>query len=99
MKEAIVLAESQLWFYLKNFQFGNELLNIERSALNDSQELVAIANRRLAIGKSTFIESIETQRILEESQNRFILALFNLKVSEINLLKLTGGLINYGVKD
>jgi len=99
MKEAIVLAESQLWFYLKNFQFGNDLLNIERSALNDSQELVNIANRRLAIGKSTFIENIETQRILEESQNRYILALFNLKVSEINLLKLTGGLINYGVKD
>lgn len=94
MKEAIVLAESQLWFYLKNFQLGNELLNIEKSALNDCKELVSISNKRLASGKSTFIESIETQRILEETQNRYIFALFNLKVSEINLLKLTGGLLN-----
>ena len=52
-----------------------------------------IAMQRYSLGKSQLLENIETQKILEEAQSRYINALYNLKVSEINLMKLAGVLV------
>ncbi len=92
-KEATNQAESQLWFYFRNFEFGRLLLEGEASSVKDCEELVNIALQRYTLGKSSLLENIETQKILEEAQSRYISALYNLKASEINLLRVTGMLI------
>jgi outer membrane protein TolC len=92
-KEATAQAEALLWLHFRNYELGRILLEGERQSVSDCEELVKIAWQRYSIGKSQLLENIETQRILEEAQSRYITALYNLKVSEINLMKVTGLMI------
>ena len=92
-KEATAQADAFLWLHFRNFELGKLLLQGERQSVTDCEELVKIAMQRYSLGKSQLLENIETQKILEEAQSRYINALYNLKVSEINLMKLAGVLV------
>jgi outer membrane protein TolC len=48
---------------------------------------------RYKVGKANLLETIETQKILEDAQVRYIEALFAIKMSETDLLKANGSLI------
>jgi outer membrane protein len=75
------------------FLTNKKIVELEKQNLTDAKELVFIAMERYRIGKSSLIETKEAQRTLEESQVRFINALYNLKKAETELLRANGGLV------
>lgn len=75
--------------YLRNKQ----IVELEKRNLADSKELITVSLERYKIGKSNLLETIETQKNLEDAQVRFIQALYNMKLAETDLLKSNGLLI------
>lgn len=75
--------------YLRNKQ----IVELEKRNLADSKDLLTVSLERYKIGKSNLLETIETQKNLEDAQVRFIQALYNMKLAETDLLKSNGLLI------
>lgn len=75
--------------YLRNKQ----IVELENRNLSDSKDLITVSLERYKIGKSNLLETIETQKNLEDVQVRYIQALYNMKLAETDLLKSNGLLI------
>lgn len=75
--------------YLRNKQ----IVELENRNLSDSKDLITVSLERYKIGKSNLLETIETQKNLEDAQVRYIQALYNMKLAETDLLKSNGLLI------
>lgn len=69
------------------------LANLEQKNLAVAEENVNIALERYRVGKSNPIEIREAQNNAVDAQIRYIEALNTIKIAEIELLRLTGGLL------
>lgn len=76
------------------FLMNKQILELEQQNLKDSQELLNISLERYKIGKSNLLETIEVQKNLEDTQIRYIEALYNIKLAETLLLKENGSLVS-----
>ena len=72
---------------------NKKLAELELQNLKDARELVNVSLERYKIGKANFLETIETQKNLEETQTRYINALYAVKIAETELLKVNGSLV------
>jgi outer membrane protein len=77
----------------QSFLTNKKILELEKQNLADSKEVLDVSLERYKIGKTNLLETIETQRNLEEAQTRYINALYSVKKAETELLKTNGGLI------
>lgn len=77
----------------KDYQLNKRTLQLEEENIGLVRENLFIARERYRLGISTFLEMREAQRSLEEASNRLIQARYNTKVSEIELMRLRGDLV------
>lgn len=75
------------------FQMNKQIVELEKQNLTDSKEVLDVSLERYKIGKTNLLETIETQKNLEEAQVRYIEALYNMKMAEAVLLKANGTLV------
>lgn len=76
-----------------NYDNAKKILSIEEENIGLAKENVYIALEGFKRGVTTFIELRTAQQSLEEAYTRLISARYNTKVSETELLRLSGGLI------
>jgi len=75
------------------FLLHKKIVEMELQNLVDSKEVLEISLERYRVGKANLLETIETQKNLEDAQARYINALYNIKLSEANLLRVNGTLV------
>jgi outer membrane protein TolC len=69
------------------------IVDLELQNLKDSKEVQLVSLERYKIGKSNLLETIETQKNLEDAQVRYINALYAIKLAETELLRTNGSLV------
>jgi outer membrane protein len=77
----------------KNFLLNKQIVGLELQNLKDSKEVLDVSIERYKIGKANLLETIETQKNLEDAQTRYINALYAIKVAETELLRANGSLV------
>jgi outer membrane protein TolC len=77
----------------KSYLLNKEIVALERQNLIDSKEVLNVSLERYKIGKANLLETIETQKNLEDAQTRYIEALYAIKIAETELLRANGSLI------
>ena len=77
----------------KSYLLNKEIVDLEKQNLIDSKEVLNVSLERYKIGKANLLETIETQKNLEDAQIRYIEALYAIKIAETELLKVNGSLI------
>ncbi len=77
----------------KSYLLNKEIVDLERQNLIDSREVLNVSLERYKIGKANLLETIETQKNLEDAQTRYIEALYAIKIAETELLRANGSLI------
>lgn len=78
----------------QNYQMAKSLAEIENSNTKVAEENLNIASERFRLGQSTsYLELREAQRTFEDAQVRKLNAQYEAKISEINILQLTGTLL------
>ena len=85
--------DGQVYNSYKTYLLNKEILELEKQNLSDSKEVLTISMERYKVGKANLLETIETQKNLEDAQVRYIEALFAIKMAETDLLKANGSLI------
>ncbi len=89
---AIVMVGVRVAF--TNYQNSIQVLRIEEENISLAKENVTIALEGFRRGNTTFIELRTAQQSLADAYNRLIAARFNAKISETELLRLHGSLVN-----
>ncbi|MCW3075774.1 MAG: hypothetical protein JWO32_383 [Bacteroidetes bacterium] len=77
----------------QSYVTNKKIMELEKLNLADSKEVLDVSLERYKVGKANLLETIETQKNLEDAQTRFINALYNVKQAETELLRANGGLI------
>ncbi len=77
----------------KDYDLYKRALALEEQNLILVRENISIARERYRLGISTFIEMREAQQSLADANNRLIQARYNIKIAEIELLRLRGDLV------
>jgi outer membrane protein TolC len=77
----------------KSFLLNRQIVNMEMQNLADSKEVQTISLERYKVGKANLLETIETQKNLEDAQVRYINALYAIKIAEAELLRVNGSLV------
>jgi len=90
---AKALIELQLFSTFKKYQDDTKLLFFEEENVDLVKEAVGIALERFKIGSSNSLELKEIQKSYDEALTRLADARYNAKVSETNLMKLSGAII------
>ena len=85
--------DGQVYNSYKTYLLNKEILELEKQNLSDSKEVLSISMERYKVGKANLLETIETQKNLEDAQVRYIEALFAIKMAETDLLKANGSLV------
>jgi len=107
VKESNILALNQKYFTqqtqlqvdavvynnYKTFLLNKSIVDLEIQNLKDSREVQTVSLERYRIGKSTLLETIETQKNLEDAQLRYVNAIYAMKVAEAELLRVNGSLV------
>ena len=75
------------------YQFDKELLEFEEENKSIAEENLAISLEKFRLGGSTILELNEAQRTLDTALNRLVNAQYNIKISELELLRLSGSLV------
>jgi outer membrane protein len=92
MEEEIKFLETALFAEFKNYTSALELVDLENENLQLAEEAVEIALEQFRLATITSVEMRETQNILFDTENRLIDAQFEAKLSETELLRLSGTL-------
>lgn len=87
------LVDGEVYNSYKSFQLNKQILDLEKQNLIDSKEVLTVSVERYRIGKTNLLETIETQKNLEDAQSRYIQALYNMKIAEAALMKANGSLV------
>ena len=82
-----------VYFNYKTYLLNKQIVALELQNLKDSKEVLDVSLERYKIGKANLLETIETQKNLEDAQTRYINALFAIKVAETELLRANGSLV------
>lgn len=85
--------DAMVYINYQAFLLNKQILEMEMQNLADAQEVQMVSLERYKVGKSAFIETIQTQKALEDAQTRYINALYSMKISETELLKANGMLV------
>ena len=85
--------DAQVFNSYKSFQLNKEIMELELQNLKDSKDVLNVSLERYKVGKANLLETIETQKNLEEAQTRYIEALYSIKIAEADLLRANGSLI------
>ncbi len=75
------------------FMNDRELLVFERENQSLAEENLSISVAKFKLGDSTILEVNEAQRSYDTPVNRLVSAQYNIKVSELELLRLSGSLV------
>ena len=84
--------ETLLHAEFKNYSNTRQLVELEHENLELAEKTLEIALERFSLATITSIELRESQRILLDTENRLITAQFEAKISETELLRLSGEL-------
>ncbi len=77
-----------------NYENSIDLITLERENLGIARENAEIALERYRLGRSDPLELREAQRNAVEAESRLIDAIYNTKIAEIELLRLTGQIMD-----
>lgn len=77
----------------KTYQLNKTIVDLEKQNLIDSKEVLDVSIERYRVGKANLLETIETQKNLEDAQVRYIEALYAIKLAETDLLRTNGSLV------
>ena len=77
----------------KDYELQKQALALEEENILLAKENVMISLERYRLGISTYLELRETQKSLEDGYNRLLLARYNTKLAEIELIRLKGDLV------
>lgn len=83
----------QVYNSYKSYLLNKSIVALEKQNLADSKEVLDVSIERYKIGKTNLLETIETQKNLEDAQVRYIEALYTMKLAETELLRTNGSLI------
>ena len=76
---------------------GDHIIDTVRREPNEfkplSKEVLDVSIERYKVGKANLLETIETQKNLEDAQVRYIEALYAIKLAETDLLRVNGSLV------
>lgn len=85
--------DGQVFNSYKTYVLNKTIVDLERQNLTDSKEVLDVSIERYKVGKSNLLETIETQKNLEDAQVRYIEALYAIKMAETDLLRANGSLV------
>jgi outer membrane protein TolC len=85
--------DAQVFNSYKSFQLNKEIMELELQNLKDSKDVLNVSLERYKVGKANLLETIETQKNLEEAQTRYMEALYSIKIAEADLLRANCSLI------
>ncbi len=85
--------DGQVFNSYKTYLLNKTIVDLERQNLTDSKEVLDVSIERYKVGKSNLLETIETQKNLEDTQVRYIEALYAIKMAETDLLRANGSLV------
>jgi outer membrane protein len=75
------------------FQTDKKLLNLENENRDVAEENLTISLEKFKLGASTILELNDAQRRFDDSLNRLVNAQYNERISELELLRLSGALV------
>jgi outer membrane protein len=75
------------------FQTDRQLLKLENENKEVAQENLTISLEKFKLGASTILELNDAQRRFDDSLNRLVNAQYNERISELELLRLSGALV------
>ncbi len=87
------VVDATVYINYKAFQLNKQIVDLEAQNLKDSKLVQMVSLERYKIGKSNLLETIQTQKNLEDAQVRFFNALYSIKVAETELLRVNGALV------
>lgn len=85
--------DGQVYNSYKTYELNKTIVEFEKQNLTDSKEVLDVSIERYKVGKSNLLETIETQKNLEDAQVRYIEALYAIKLAETDLLRANGNLV------
>jgi outer membrane protein TolC len=85
--------DGQVFNSYKTYLLNKTIVDLEKQNLSDSKEVLDVSIERYKVGKSNILETIETQKSLEDAQVRYIEALYAIKMAETDLLRANGSLV------
>ena len=77
-----------------NYQNSIDLITLERENLGVARENAEIALERYRLGNTNALELREAQRNAVQAESRLLDAVYNTKIAEIELLRLTGQMVD-----
>jgi outer membrane protein len=87
------IVNTSLYNAYRNYQLQKDVVVLEESNILLTEENLFIARERYRLAATTFLELREAQRSLQEAYDRLILARYNMKVAETELLRLKGSFV------
>lgn len=85
--------DGQVYNSYKTYLLNKSIVDLEKQNLADSKEVLDVSIERYKVGKANLLETIETQKNLEDAQVRYIEALYAIKLAETDLLRANGSLV------
>lgn len=85
--------DGQVFNSYKTYLLNKTIVDFEKQNLIDSKEVLDVSIERYKVGKANLLETIETQKNLEDAQVRYIEALYAIKLAETDLLRANGSLV------
>jgi len=84
---------NDLTFAFNQYNQDKELLSFEELNRTIAEENLSISLQKFRLGGSSILELNEAQRVYDTALNRLVNAQYNIKISELELLRLSGTLI------
>ena len=85
--------DAKVYNSYKTYLLNKSIVELEKQNLADSKEVLNVSIERYKVGKANLLETIETQKNLEDAQVRYIEALYAIKLAETDLLRANGSLV------
>ena len=85
--------DGQVYNSYKTYELNKTIVELEKQNLKDSKEVLDVSIERYKVGKANLLETIETQKNLEDAQVKYIEALYAIKLAETDLLRANGSLV------
>ncbi len=76
------------------YQTDSQVLELEKQNLTLAEENLTIALEKFKLGASTILELNQAQQSYDQAANRIINSEYNIKISELEILRLSGRLSN-----
>jgi outer membrane protein TolC len=89
------IIDANVYVSFRAFEIHKQIIESEKQNLLFSKEVLDVSLERYRLGKANLLETIETQKNYQEAQLRYVNALYAIKISETELLKANGKLIQY----